>query len=64
MLVQFLLEAKSYSLLSLLFGWGVAVQMARAEARGARFLPLYLRRLLFLLILGILHGTLIWFGDI
>jgi uncharacterized protein len=64
LLVQFLLEAKSYSLLSLLFGWGVAVAARRAGARGARLIPLYLRRLLVLLALGLLHGTLIWFGDI
>ena len=64
LLVQFLLEAKSYSLLSLLFGWGVAAAAQRARVRAARFVPLYLRRLLVLLAFGVLHGTLIWYGDI
>jgi uncharacterized protein len=64
LLIQFTLEAKSYSLLALLFGWGVAMQMARAEARGTRFVPLYLRRLSVLLAFGLLHGILIWSGDV
>lgn len=58
------LQAKSYSLLSFLFGWGVAVQMQRVESQGARFGPFYLRRTLGLLALGVIHGTLIWSGDV
>jgi len=62
--IRFLVEAKFYSLFSLLFGWGMAVQMLRAEARGTRFVPVYLRRLLILLVFGTLHGFFIWTGDI
>jgi len=64
MLIRFLVTAKFYSLFSFLFGWGMAVQMARAEARGVRFVPLYLRRLFILLIFGLLHAALLWYGDI
>ncbi|MBN1937338.1 MAG: M20/M25/M40 family metallo-hydrolase [Anaerolineae bacterium] len=64
LLIRFLIEAKFYSLFSLLFGWGMAMQLARAEARKGSFVPLYLKRLFWLLVFGILHGTLIWFGDI
>jgi len=63
-LTRFLVEAKFYSLFSFLFGWGMAVQMARAKARGTRFAPLWLRRMLILLIFGLIHGLLIWSGDI
>lgn len=63
-LVRFLVEAKFYSMFSFLFGWGMAMQMMRAEAKGAKFLPVFLRRLFILLIIGVLHAILIWDGDI
>ena len=63
-LIRFLAEGKFYSLFSFLFGLGLALQMARAETRGARFAPLYVRRLVVLLVIGGLHATLLWAGDI
>lgn len=63
-LIVFLAEGKFYSLFSLLFGLGLAVQMLRTEARGTRFVPLYLRRLTILLVIGLLHTLLLWWGDI
>jgi len=63
-LVRFLVEAKFYSMFSFLFGWGMAMQMTRAETGGTRFLPVFLRRLFILLIIGVLHANLIWDGDI
>jgi uncharacterized protein len=38
--------------------------MVRADARGARFLPLYLRRLYVLWLIGVAHFFLLWDGDI
>lgn len=61
-LVAFLAEGKFYPLFSFLFGYGFAVQMARAEAGGAR--RRYARRLLGLLVLGLAHALLLWAGDI
>jgi uncharacterized protein len=63
-LTRFFVEAKFYSLFSFLFGWGMAVQMARAETRGVRFVPLYARRLLVLLGIGLVHAVFVWSGDI
>ncbi len=63
-LIRFVAESKFYSLFSFLFGLGLALQMARAETRGADFLPLYVRRLLILLLIGGIHATLLWAGDI
>jgi uncharacterized protein len=57
-------EAKFYPLFSFLFGWGVAVQMARAAEREEPFVPLYVRRLTILLLIGLVHAVLIWEGDI
>ena len=63
-LLKFLVQAKFYTLLSFLFGWGMAVQMSRAASRGTRFVPFYVRRLLALLLIGLVHAILIWDGDI
>lgn len=63
-LIHFLAEGKFYSLFSLLFGLGLILLMERIEARGGRFVPLYLRRLLILLGIGVIHAFLIWVGDI
>ncbi|HET8679857.1 MAG TPA: DUF418 domain-containing protein, partial [bacterium] len=63
-LIRFLAEGKFYPLFAFLFGFGMAVQMARTEARGARFLPLYMRRLVVLLLIGAGHALLLWAGDI
>ncbi|MFQ5435224.1 MAG: DUF418 domain-containing protein, partial [Anaerolineae bacterium] len=61
---EFFFRAKFYTLFSFLFGWGMAVILRRAEARGVAFTRLYRRRLFILLAMGILHGTLLWAGDI
>ncbi len=62
--IRFVAQAKFYTLFSFLFGWGMAIQMARAERRGARFVRLYARRLLILLLIGLVHAIFIWDGDI
>lgn len=59
-----LIQGKFISIFSFLFGMGFAIQMSRAEARGARFMGFYPRRLLALALFGVIHGILIWAGDI
>ncbi len=63
-LINVLIQGKFVSIFSFLFGMGFAMQMSRAEARGARFLGFYPRRLLALALFGLIHGILIWAGDI
>lgn len=63
-LIHFLGDGKFYTLFSLLFGLGLTLLMSRIEARGGRFVPLYLRRLLVLLGIGLVHAFIIWIGDI
>ena len=61
LLVAWLAQSKFYDLFSFLFGLGFAIQMERWEAQGpGRFR----RRLLVLLGFGLLHGLLVWMGDI
>jgi uncharacterized protein len=63
-LVHFFIEGKFYSIFSFLFGFGFALQIARAEDRGDLEASLFKRRLLWLLIIGLLHAYLLWAGDI
>lgn len=63
-LVGVLVEAKFYALFSLLFGVGYAVFVNRAQMRGAEARRLFKRRLVGLLLIGLIHTLLIWFGDI
>ena len=62
--IDALIQGKFITIFSFLFGLGFAMQMSRAEARGVRFLGFYPRRLLALALFGVIHGLLIWAGDI
>jgi uncharacterized protein len=59
---HWLIEGKFYSIFSLLFGWGMALQISRA-ADNNNAIDTIRRRLLFMLLLGFCH-LLIWTGDI
>ncbi|HEY4556228.1 MAG TPA: DUF418 domain-containing protein [Lysobacter sp.] len=64
-LVYILVQGKFYPLFSLLFGMGFAVMMARAgQSARPSFVPLYLRRTLGLLAIGLAHALLVWSGDV
>lgn len=63
-LVHFLVEGKFYSIFSFLFGIGFAMQIARAEERGDINASIFKRRLVWLLVIGLLHAYLLWAGDI
>lgn len=63
-LLDVFVSSKCLTLFAFLFGIGFAVQMSRAEERGVRPASFYPRRLLVLLGLGLVHGVLIWWGDI
>ncbi len=60
--VKVFCEAKFYPLFSMLFGMGLVLQMGRAPQ--GKFVPMYARRLGVLLLIGLIHATLIWYGDI
>jgi len=61
--VHFALDMKSFSLFSILFGLGLAMQFERFSPTGRPFYFLT-RRLIALLLLGAIHLLLIWNGDI
>jgi uncharacterized protein len=63
LLAEWLVIGKFYALFSLLFGIGFAIQIERLQQRGEGS-GRYLRRLLFLFLIGIAHILLLWMGDI
>ena len=59
-----LVDGKFYTIFSLLFGAGFALQIARLSARGEEGLRIYRRRVLVLLGIGLVHSWFVWDGDI
>jgi len=62
--VNTLFLQKSYTLFALMFGVGFAYQIAAAGRRGTGFGSQYIRRIIGLLVLGLLHVALLFQGDI
>ncbi|NRF68134.1 DUF418 domain-containing protein [Aquincola sp. S2] len=62
--VTLLFETKFYLLFAFLFGVSFTLQMSAAARAGAAFEPRLLRRQGGLLLLGLLHGLLLFDGDI
>ncbi|MEN5255789.1 DUF418 domain-containing protein [Pseudomonas protegens] len=63
-LVSVFFETKFYLLFSFLFGYSFTLQMTSAERSGERFVPRMLRRQLALLVIGLIHGALLFYGEI
>ena len=57
-------ESRFMSIFTMLFGVGLALQSDRARAREVSARPRLRRRLAWLLVFGLIHGFLLWFGDI
>ena len=62
--VDTFIQGKFITIFAFLFGVGFAVQFERATARSGKFGWTYFRRLGVLMLFGLIHGLLIWFGDI
>ena len=59
-----LIGGRFITIFSFLFGLGFAVQLGRAESRGTSVVPVYTRRLVVMLGLGLAHLFLLFQGDI
>ncbi len=62
--VNALCTFKFISTFSILFGFGLSQQIARARAAGQSRWPFMLRRLGLMLAIGLVHGLFVWYGDI
>jgi uncharacterized protein len=62
--VHTLVSWKFIGIFSILFGVGIVMLAERSIARGQSPAGVFYRRMGMLAVLGLLHGFLIWFGDI
>jgi uncharacterized protein len=63
-LSHLLASGKFISIFSILFGAGVLLFTSRAEQKGYNSAALHYRRMAWLLLFGLMHGFLLWSGDI
>ena len=61
---RMLADQKFMTIFSMLFGAGIVLMAGRAEARGGRAGRVHYRRMGWLLVIGLLHAHLLWYGDI
>lgn len=59
-----LADMKFMSIFSILFGAGIILFSEKSERKGTNTTLLYYRRNFWLLIFGLLHAHLIWYGDV
>ena len=59
-----LADEKFMTIFSMLFGAGIVLMTSHVEAAGKRPAPLHYRRMAWLILFGLLHGFLLWSGDI
>lgn len=59
-----LFAGKANAIFSFLFGLGMTIQLRRGAERGGAFVPMYLRRLAALFVIGAVHAVLLWSGDV
>lgn len=64
LLITVLVTAKFYPIFAFLFGYGFQMQRQALECRGVPPADVLARRYGFLLVLGLAHGCLLFFGDI
>ncbi|KRG16671.1 hypothetical protein ACA30_00630 [Virgibacillus soli] len=64
MWIDVLVQASFYPIFAMMFGYGMVLMQNRFHLRGTSFWKISVRRLLVLLIFGIVHAFLIWHGDI
>ncbi len=59
-----LADLKFMAIFSMLFGAGIVLFASRLESRGVAPGLMHYRRIFWLLIIGLAHGFLLWYGDI
>lgn len=62
--IDIFIQASFYPLFSMLFGYGLVMLSEKTQQKGLSLYPIALRRLFFLLIVGLAHAIFVWHGDI
>ncbi len=63
-LTHVLADLKFMAIFSMLFGAGIVLMTMRSESRGQSATGLHYRRMAWLIVFGLLHAHLLWYGDI
>lgn len=63
-LINTLVTSNFYTMFSFLFGLGFYIFLSRAEKKSGSTYLLFIRRMIILLVIGIIHAIFIWYGDI
>lgn len=63
-LITFFTAGKFFTMFSFLFGMGFVLFFKKAEERVEKPKRLFARRMMILLVIGVFHGFVIWYGDI
>ncbi|MFS0671591.1 DUF418 domain-containing protein [Ornithinibacillus sp. 179-J 7C1 HS] len=58
------IDMKFFTIFSFLFGLGFYIFISRAEMKGQAATKLYIRRIIALLVFGLIHLIALWYGDI
>ena len=64
LLSHVLADQKMMTIFSMLFGAGIVLMTGRAKATSGHSAAIHYRRMLAMLVFGLLHGYLLWYGDI
>ena len=64
LLTHVFFDTKFMTIFSMLFGAGIVLMAERAEKTGRSAVGLHCRRMLWLMLFGLLHAHLLWYGDI
>ncbi|KIL51595.1 hypothetical protein KP77_11070 [Jeotgalibacillus alimentarius] len=64
LMTAFFVDGKFYPMFSMLFGLGFYIFYSRLMKRGLPAKKMFMRRLVFLLLIGLVHLIFIWSGDI
>lgn len=59
-----IIDGKFYTIFSLLFGIGITIQYENLKAKSQSFSSFFKRRMFWLLVIGSIHLSLFWIGDI
>lgn len=63
-LYHLLIDKKFITIFSMLFGFGFYIQMTRAQEKNIRFQSYFIKRMLLLFLIGVIHCFFFWNGDI
>ncbi|MEB8060432.1 DUF418 domain-containing protein [Staphylococcus xylosus] len=62
--ITLLIIGSFYPIFTFLFGYGLSIMYDNCQMKGINYYPIILRRLIFLMIMGVLHGFFVFSGDI